>query len=218
MRQRDLDIIKSLEKFKCLERNQIAELHFSKNANPIVNTNRVLRRLRNDGYIQANTNRAFQQYVYFLNPSSMKIDSKKIDHYLMIAQGYIDLNKTSTVSRYDIEPKIDNAKFIPDGYCEWMGKKWFLEYQNSLYTTNQLINKLDKYVDYYNKGYWHDERVIIIGKVNKKFDGHDFPFKFRQIENIDVLKNELNTYRELRNQKVKINNGKIAIKLKQKDI
>ncbi|MEZ0117805.1 UNVERIFIED_ORG: hypothetical protein ABRZ91_001762 [Heyndrickxia coagulans] len=204
MQKRDLNILDSLEKFKCLERDQIAELHFSQNANPIVNCNRVLKRLRDQGYIQANTNRAFKQYVYFLKPSTIKIDSQKIDHYLMIAQGYIDMHKIKPVSSYLIEPKIQHAKFIPDVYCQWIGKRWFLEYQNSFYTTNQLINKLEKYVEYFKKGYWKDERVLIIGKVNKKFDTRDFPFKFRQIESIDVLKDEFEKFNKYQS-KIKCN-------------
>ncbi|WP_025726796.1 replication-relaxation family protein [Heyndrickxia ginsengihumi] len=215
MRKRDLEILASLEKFKCLERDQIAALHFQKNKRPHVIANGVLRRLRLSGYIQANTDRSFKQYVYFLNPSPMKIDSQKIDHYLMIAQGYIDLNKISPVSSYSIEPKINNAKFIPDVECEWRGKKWFLEFQNSFYTTNQLINKLDKYVDYYKKGHWNNERVIIIGKINRKFNVNDYPFKIRQIQNINELKNELKQYQQLlkSNKPIRCVNGKIEWKI-----
>lgn len=214
MRKRDLDILNSLDKFKCLERDQIAELHFSNNANPIVNCNRVLKRLRQAGYIQANTDRAFKQYIYFLNPSPMKIDSQKIDHYLMIAQGYIDLNKISPVKSYAIEPKITDAKFIPDVKAEWMGKKWYFEFQNSLYTTNQLISKLDKYVDYYNKGYWDNERVIIVGKVNSKFDAESYPFKIKQVKGIYELEEELKVYKRIKKQSepIKITGGKFVWK------
>lgn len=213
MLQRDKEILSSLEKFKCLERDQIATLHFSKNKNPIVNCNRVLKRLRTTGYIQANTNRSFQQYIYFLNPSVMKTDSQKINHFLRVAQGYIDMKKYSPVSYYNIEPKIKEGNFIPDVKCKWMGKEWYVEFQNSLYTTKQLYSKLDKYVDYFNKGYWNDERVLIIGKINFKFDPTDYPFKVIQVKDISELEDGINEYKRMMEKTViKCNGGKIEWK------
>lgn len=213
MRKRDLDILNSLEKFKCLERDQIAELHFSNCSNPIVNTNRVLKRLRDNGYIQANTDRAFQPYIYFLKPSPIKMDSQKIGHYLMIAQGYIDLNKMSPVSMYEIEPKIPNADFIPDVKSKWLGKEYFIEFQNSLYTTKQLYNKLDKYQEYYSKGFWNDERVLIVGHINFKFKPSEYPFKIKQVKDISELSSLVDKFLEMNQQQFKSTDGKIVINL-----
>ncbi|WP_349730088.1 replication-relaxation family protein [Peribacillus frigoritolerans] len=148
MKKRDLEILKSLEKFKCLTRDQIAALHFSTNARPHISANNELNRLRRDGYILANTDRSFQQYIYFINPSPMKIDSQKIDHYIMINQGFIDMSKYGIVNRYEIEPSIPNVGFIPDVSCNWLELDWYLEFQNSLYTAKQMNSKLDKYVDH----------------------------------------------------------------------
>ncbi|NEY99218.1 replication-relaxation family protein [Heyndrickxia shackletonii] len=214
MRQRDLDILNSLEKFKCLERDQIAALHFSKNANPIVNCNRVLKRLRTQSYILANTNRSFQQYLYFLNPSSLKLDSQKIDHYLMIAQGYIDLNNLSPVSVYDIEPKIKYAEFIPDVKMEWLGNKtYFLEYQNSLYSCHQMHQKLGKYKRYFEQGYGTDERVLIIGKINLKFNIEDYPFKVMQVKTISELEKYIKELKKMNEVTAKSVDGTISWKL-----
>lgn len=197
MRKRDLEILHSIEKFKCLERDQIAVLHFSNNTNPIVTCNRVLKRLRDTGYIQANTDRAFQQYIYFLNPSPIKNNSQKIDHYLMIAQGYIDLNKLSPVISYDIEPKIKNADFVPDVKCEWLGKTYFLEFQNSLYTVKQMYSKLDKYKRYFDNGYCEDERVLIVGRINMSFDVDEYLFKVKQVRAIRDLSEMVKLYKEM---------------------
>lgn len=197
MRQRDKDILASLDKFKCLTRSQIESLHFKENANPTVTANRVLKRLRQNDYITANTDRAFQEYIYFLNPAPIKTDSQKLDHYLMIAQGYIDLNKYSQVNNYTIEPRIEAADFIPDVTCEWLGKKWFIEYQNSFYTVKQMKAKLDKYVDYYKKGYWNDERILVIGKVNMQFESDEYPFKVKQVKGIDDLKGAIESYKKM---------------------
>ncbi|KYD04161.1 hypothetical protein B4102_3310 [Heyndrickxia sporothermodurans] len=198
MKKRDLDILNSLEKFKCLTRDQIAALHFSKNAYPHIAANNVLKRLRRDEYITANTDRSFQQYIYFLNPPQIKTDSQKIDHFLMIAQGYIDMMKFSPLNRYEIEPKIDYATFIPDVYCRWLDNDWFLEFQNSVYTVKQLYAKLDKYLDYYKKGYWENERVLIIGKVNMKFNPEDYPFKIKQIKSINELEDTINRFKGIK--------------------
>jgi DNA-binding PadR family transcriptional regulator len=93
MRKRDLEILSSLEKFKYMIRDQIAALHFFSYALPHISANNVLKRLRKDDNILANTDRSFQQYIYFINPTPMKTDSQKLDHYLMINQGCIDLRK-----------------------------------------------------------------------------------------------------------------------------
>jgi hypothetical protein len=210
MRKRDLDILNSLEKFKVLSRNQIAALHFNINSNPIISCNRVLKRLRDTGYILANTDRSFQQYLYFLNPSPMKTDSQKIDHYLMIAQGYIDLNKISPVTQYEIEQKMDNV--IPDVKAQWQDKLWYIEFQNSLYTQKQMYTKLDRYLEYFNERSWKDERILIVGRTNLKLETEVYPFKIKQIKNISELK-ELVWKRDRyarEQQVIKSSNGKIV--------
>jgi hypothetical protein len=211
MRKRDMDILYSLEKFKCLERDQIAALHFSKNKNPIVSVNRVLKRLRMDGYVLVNSDRSFKPYIYFYNPSPIKLDSQKIDHYLMIAQGYIDMNKFSKVEDYIIEPKIEHADFIPDATCKWLGNDWFLEFQNSTYTVKQLYAKLDKYKEYHAQGYWNNQRVLIIGKTNLKLDTDEYPFKVKQVRGIDDLSEIILKYKEMRYQEFK---GKVKEEVK----
>lgn len=204
MRKRDLAILESLEKFKCLTRDQLAALHFTDNANPAVTANRVLKRLRMHQYITANTDRSFQQYIYFPNPPTIKIDSQKIDHYLMIAQGFIDMDHYAKVSDYKIEPKIDGADFISDATCSWLDNSWFLEFQNSLYTTKQLYSKIDKYVDYYEKGFWGKERLLIIGKVNLKLDATAYPFKIRQVQSIKELEASIVEYKRMQLKKVHV--------------
>ncbi|MFJ7680352.1 replication-relaxation family protein [Peribacillus sp. NPDC097198] len=198
MKKRDLEILSSLEKFKCLTRDQIAALHFSANARPHVSANNVLKRLRRDGYITANTDRSFHQYIYFNAPSPIKTDSQKIGHYLMINQGFIDMGKYGAVNRYEIEPSIENAEFIPDVSCNWLDIDWYLEFQNSLYTTKQMYSKLDKYSNYYYKGEWKAGRLLIIGKINMQFKAEDYPFKVKQINSIDDLKEDILSMREVR--------------------
>jgi hypothetical protein len=215
MRKRDLNIIKSLEKFKCLTRSQIEALHFSQNANPTVTANRVLKRLRDTEYITANTDRSFQEYIYFNNPSTIKINSQKIDHFLQIAKTYIDMRKYSPVKEFIIESKINNATFIPDVYADWLNRKWIIECQNSIYSVKQLYSKLDKYKDYYESGYYEElvgegnpfPNVLIIGKLNLSFNPIDYPFTVRQVKNISDLQKAIEQAKRKQYEEFKISNG-----------
>lgn len=196
MRDRDKQILAALERFKCLSRDQIASMFFNHTKKPHTNANFVLKRLRRDGYITANTDKSFHQYIYFSNPPEIKKNSQKVDHYLLIAQIYIDMMKYDTVKQYDIEPIVDD--FIPDAFARWKGSRWFIEAQNSLYTTKQLEQKLKKYVDWYESGEWRYTQfvndlkpifphVLIVGKVNKKLDTSEYPFRVAQVESIDAF-------------------------------
>jgi hypothetical protein len=215
MRKRDLDIIKSLEKFKCLTRSQLEALHFNQNANPTVTANRVLKRLRDTSYITANTDRSFQEYIYFTNPSTLKNNSQKIDHFLQIAHSYIDMRKYSPVKEFIIESKINNAAFIPDVYADWLNRKWFIECQNSVYSVKQLYSKLDKYREYYESGYYEElvgegnqfPNVLIIGKLNLSFNPTDYQFTVRQVKNISDLKKAIEQAKRQQYEEFKKLNG-----------
>lgn len=221
MKPRDLDILKSLQKFKALTRDQIAALHFNKNARPHISANQVLKRLRRDNYILAQTDRSFQQYIYFNNPSSIKIDSQKLDHYLLMNQTIIDMLKYSPITDFQFESSIPEADFIPDIIVKgWLDNDWFIECQNSLYTLKQLYSKLDRYKSYYEKGYWHNEKMLIIGKVNLKFDPENYPFKIKQVRGIEDLKETIKSYKELKYKQIKneiMNNSDSALKIIMKN-
>lgn len=204
MKKRDLDILSSLENFKCLTTSQISALHFSKNAYPIVSANKVLKRLRLSNYITANTDRSFQEYIYFIYPSPIKTDSQKIDHYLLINQTIIDMMSYSPIREFQIETGLSDVNIIPDIRVKgWLDNDWFIECQNSVYTTNQLYNKLDKYKELYDKGHWENQRVLIVGKVNLKFDPEEYPFKVKQVRNIKELNDSIKKFKEMKYQKFK---------------
>jgi hypothetical protein len=71
--KRDKAIIKDLNKFRVMDRDSIAELHFSNSKNPKDATNHVLLRLLRDGHIQRST--TFTPYVYFGAENTIKKDS-----------------------------------------------------------------------------------------------------------------------------------------------
>jgi hypothetical protein len=219
LRKRDLDILTSLEKFKCFTTSQLAALHFSNNANPIVTANRVLKRLRLSNYITSNTDRSFQEYIYFINPPPIKTDSQKIDHYLLINQTIIDMKSYSPISVLHVETSLSDSNIIPDIYVKgWLDNDWFIECQNSVYTTKQLYNKLDKYEDYFHKGYWNNERVLIVGKVNLKFKPEDYSFKIKQVRGIGDLSGIIEQLKQKKYQQFKENvyksvNGEVKFSL-----
>jgi hypothetical protein len=199
MKSRDLEIINSLELYKCLTRDQIAALHFSTKARPHINANQVLRRLRDRGYILANTDKSFQQYTYFNNPSPIKMDSQKIDHHLLINQTVIDMLKHAPIQEFKLETKLDDTDLIPDIQVKgWLNNNWFIECENTLHGTKQLYSKINKYKEYYENGYWNNERVLIIGKINMKLETDDYSFKIMQIKCIDDLKDTIQRYKELK--------------------
>ncbi|EJL1640156.1 replication-relaxation family protein [Shigella flexneri] len=242
MRQRDLEILNSLDKFKALTSSQIASLHFSTNANPKISCNRVLNRLKShkNAYIICNSDRAFQDYIYYLNPPSIKIGSQKTDHYLLIADGYITMKKYGDVTVYDVEEKIPGTSFRCDAYAEWIGAKFFIEYQNSLYSLNEIHKKLDKYYSYFKSNEWQNRferfpNILIVGKNNMKFSADDYPdmkitciksfkelepsikaYQSRKLERIvkeaKEIKQPTRANREV-SEGIKSNNGKITFKL-----
>jgi hypothetical protein len=88
---RDKAIIKNLNRFRVMDRDSIAELHFSNSKNPKDSTNHVLLRLLREGHIQRST--TFTPYVYFGGECNIKKDSAKIGHFLAILNVYKELMK-----------------------------------------------------------------------------------------------------------------------------
>ena len=85
--ERDKAIIKDLNRFRVMDRDSIAELHFAGLKNPKYAANNVLLRLLRDGQIQRST--AFTPFVYFGPGVSMKQNSGKIGHFLAILNVFI---------------------------------------------------------------------------------------------------------------------------------
>ncbi|WP_100408478.1 replication-relaxation family protein [Bacillus solitudinis] len=149
MRKRDLDIIKALERFRCLSRDQVAALFFANTKNAINNANVSLKRLRDRGYIDANTER--QPFVYFPRPATIKKTGNKVDHFLKMADVYIALIKHKEPRRFDVEPRYD-ADIRPDVFTIWKGSPFFIEVQNSVYSANVMRKKLERYQAFYDGG------------------------------------------------------------------
>lgn len=152
LRLRDRKIIEALQLFRCMSRDQIAILFLQHVKNPITAANYVLKRLRRDQYIDANTER--QPYIYFPSPSTLKKGSQKINHYLKIVDFYIALCQYETPVVFEVEHRHGSTFMQPDIFMVWQGNAYFVEIQNSRYTTTLMQEKIHRYTTYKHSDKW----------------------------------------------------------------
>jgi hypothetical protein len=151
MKQRDKDIMKDLEKFRCMGRNDIAEIHFANVKNPIKHCNEVLKRLRRDGYISCNKN--YSPYVYF-PVDSIKKDSQKIPHFLAILDFYKQLKQIEPPKIFEVEPKFGTEYMEADVFTIWKQTPFFVEIQRHVYSQKVMEKKIKLYENYYMSDEW----------------------------------------------------------------
>jgi hypothetical protein len=155
MNKRDLAILNDLQRFRCLTRNDIIDLHFNNLNQPVTCCNTVLKRLRRDGYIEVSTKQ--QPYIYFPSPSSIKKDSAKIPHFLRIAEFYRNLLKYEQPRSFIVEPKYGKGFMEPDAFMIWKKSPFFVEVQRSVYSDKVMKEKVARYESYYMSNEWQQE-------------------------------------------------------------
>ncbi|WP_423408001.1 hypothetical protein AABM38_20365 [Heyndrickxia sp. MSNUG] len=196
--ERDKAIIKDLNRFRVMDRDSIAELHFAGLKNPKYAANNVLLRLLRDGQIQRST--AFTPFVYFGPDVSMKQNSAKIGHFLAILEVYKDMRKLGKLESFWVEPKYGKKGGAePDIYCTYRGTGFFVEVQRTIYSDKLMDEKMDRYVDLFNgdivaKPFPH---VLIISDQRYAIDG-DYPFKVFQAQTFTDFVNSLKGVEEKR--------------------
>ena len=89
MKSRDKAILKDLQRFRCLSRDDIIDLHFQGLKKAVTSCNTVMKRLRRDGSVDVNVSQ--QPYIYFPQPSPIRKTSQKIPHFLAIVNVYKQL-------------------------------------------------------------------------------------------------------------------------------
>ncbi|MBH0156007.1 replication-relaxation family protein [Fictibacillus sp. 5RED26] len=153
MVNRDKLILDDLKKFRILNRDQIIAMHFNHLKQKVVVCNNVMKRLRRDGYVTACTES--QPYNYFLNPSPIKKDSKKIPHFNAISSFYIEACKYQKPTLVQIEPKLAEKSTIePDIFMIWLGSPLFVEIQRSIYSAKVMQQKINRYKTYFESEEW----------------------------------------------------------------
>lgn len=192
--KRDQAIIKDLNKFRVMDRDSLAELHFSNLKNPQYAANNVLLRLMRDGHIQRST--AFSPYVYFGPEVQIKKNSQKIGHFLAILETYKEIRRHGHIETFLVEPKYGSkGNAEPDAYLNFRNTGFFIEVQKSIYSEKQMLDKLDRYVDFHAAGIMSDPfpHILILSDQRYALDG-DYPFKVFQAESfahfINGLKKE----------------------------
>ncbi|MGA5692830.1 hypothetical protein [Cytobacillus pseudoceanisediminis] len=179
---RDKAIIKNLTKFRVMDRDSIAELHFSHLKRPHVAANNVLLRLMRDGEIQRSTK--YTPYLYFGPDVQIKKNSQKIGHFLAILNTYKEIRKHGQLESFLVEPKYGKKGNVePDVYMYFRQTPFFIEVQNSIYSQKQMEEKLERYNDLFHSGFMAIPfpHVLIISEQRYALDA-DYPFKIFQAE------------------------------------
>lgn len=191
---RDKAIIDDLERFRCLTRDDIADLHFSSVKNPINEANKVLLRLRRMGHIGVSKEQ--RKYLYFPD-KSIKKDSSKIGHFLAIAAFYREIRTHESPYRFEVEPKLGGKGLPePDVFMIWKKTAFYVEVQNSIFSAKVMQAKLMRYESFYASGEWQraewqpkDKKVFpvvwIVGKG--KYESKGVSYRVLQGSVDDIL-------------------------------
>jgi hypothetical protein len=188
---RDKAIIRDLNRFRVMDRDSIAELHFAGLKNPRLAANNVLLRLLRDGQIQRST--AFVPYCYFGPETQMKKNSAKIGHFLAILEVYKEMRKLGKLETFLVEPKYGSKGVAePDIFAMYRNTPFFIEVQRTVYSEKQMNEKLQRYVDFYNTGIMAKPfpRVLILSDQRYAIDGQ-YPFKVFQAESFTQFNQSL---------------------------
>lgn len=206
MRKRDMSILKDLNRFRCMTRDNIIDFHFSQLKNPISCCNTVLKRMRRDGHIEVNTTQ--QPYIYFPSPSPIKKDSAKIPHFLKIIDFYKSLLEFEHPKSFNVEPKYGKGFMEPDAFMIWKRGPFFVEIQRSVYSHKVMNEKFNRYLAYYMSNEWQNEpwqpanksifpKIILITDTRYQLPKHS-AVKFFQVQNIKQFVEMTSQAREIK--------------------
>lgn len=208
---RDKLILKDLTKFRVMDRDSIAQLHFVDKQNPQKAANNVLLRLFRDGQIQRST--SFTPFVYFGADVNIKHNSAKIRHFLAILDVYKELKQLGSLETFLVEPKFGKKGCAePDIFCKFRKTFFFVEVQRTIYSDKQMKEKLNRYVDLYNNGNMSKPfpHVLILSDQRYGIDGM-YPFKIFQAESfskfVESLKPKETVIGSVNSKEIKIKIG-----------
>ncbi|PEZ44381.1 hypothetical protein CN345_04705 [Bacillus thuringiensis] len=155
MKNRDKAIVKDLQRFRCMSRDDIIDLHFQGLKKAVTCCNTVMKRLRRDGSVDANVLQ--QPYIYFPQPSTIRKTSQKIPHFLAIVDVYKQLLHYEKPKLFKVEPKYGKAYMEPDIFTIWRQSPFFIEVQNSVYSKKVMQEKVNRYEIYFHSLEWQQE-------------------------------------------------------------
>jgi hypothetical protein len=221
--KRDKAIIKNLNRFRVMDRDSIADIHFKGLKNPNYAANNVLLRLLREGHIQRST--SFVPYCYFGPDVSMKKNSAKISHFLGILNVYKDILQYGNLDTFLVEPKYgDKGMAEPDIFCIFRNTPFFIEVQKTMYSEKQMNDKLNRYNDLYNSSIIFREswqkpekpmfpHVLILSEQRYAID-RTYPFKIIQAQTFTKFLQMMKPREEKRVEPVKKStDGGIKVKI-----
>lgn len=197
--ERDKAIIADINRFRVIDRDSIAELHFAGLKRSVNSANSVLKRLVNDGHIRRST-KFGAPYLYLSRETTLREDSAKIPHYLAILGVYKDILRHGTLDVFQVEPKYGGKGTVePDVFCIFRkhgmtGRTpFFIEVQNTLYSQKTMKTKLDRYLKLYESGVIAKEPwqpadrppvfpIILIISEHRYAIDNDYPFRVIQAQ------------------------------------
>jgi hypothetical protein len=191
--KRDKAILADLKRFRVMDRDSIAELHFAGLANPITATNTVMLRLVRQGHAKRST--VTSPYCYFDANMNVKPSSAKLPHWLAILDVYKDVRKYGKIEQFDVEPKLGAKGTVePDIFMRFRKTPFFIEVQNAVYSERQMHQKFKRYESLYYSGKLSPfPRVLLISEHQYALD--DYPFRVFQarsftdfMRKVEVLK------------------------------
>ena len=173
-----------------MDRDSIAQLHFSNLTRPHKACNNVLLRLVRDGYIQRNTN--FSPYVYMPVDSPIKKNSQKAQHYLAILETYKEIIKCGIAEEFLVEPRYGNKGTVePDIFLKFRGTQFFIEVQRTIYSDKQMDDKIDRYINLFHQNILEPfPHVLIITDTRYPVDTK-LPFRVFQASSFVEFLNSL---------------------------
>lgn len=188
---RDKEVLKDLRRFRCMDRDSIAELHFAGLKHPIHSTNNVMLRLMRDGEVTRSN--IYTPFVYFPADTQIKKNGQKVQHFLAILDVYKQLKALGNLGTFMVEPKY-GAKGCaePDVFCQYRRTNFFVEVQRTQYSPKQMSEKLERYVKLYESGIMASPfpHVLILSADRYVIDG-EYPFKVFQSTSFTDFVNSL---------------------------
>lgn len=205
MKKRDMAILNDLQRFRCMTRDDIIDLHFQGLKQPVTSCNTVLKRLRRDGYIEVNKDR--QPYIYFPAPAGIKKDSAKIPHFLEIVDFYKQTLQHEQPKTFIVEPKYCKGFMEPDAFMIWKRSPFFVEVQRSVYSEKIMNEKVQRYEAYFMSNEWQQEpwqpankkvfpAVILI--TDNRYNIQSNNIKIHQVASVSELIKQAQTVNDIK--------------------
>lgn len=173
MKERDKGIIKAVETFRALNRDDIHRLFFREHKQ-LSYCNIVLKRLVDRGYLQAN--KKFKPTIYTL-PGQFKKNSQKIPHFHAIYRFYCDVCRYETPIDFTIEPKLAAKGTVePDIFMTFNNITHYVEIQRTKESEQSMNEKLRRYEQFFSA---YRQQVIILMITNKPYKLNTFLYVYQ---------------------------------------